>query len=202
MNSKSPHESSAGRSAASACFDATQDGVPDIDLFRAAMRRVVSGVTVVTTLHENRPWGMTVTAFSSVCAEPPTVLVCVNNRSVTAADIAEHGRFAANLLSQDQLFISQLCSRPGGVKYLDDFVVAPDELPSGVAMPVLRDSLATFDCKVEEARPIGSHFVVIGRVERIANPVARTPLLYGDGRYLHGVGISQAPAMATALVWA
>lgn len=172
------------------------------DSFRTAMRRVVSGVTVVTTVHEGRPWGMTVTAFSSVCAEPPTVLVCVNNRTTTAADVTRDGRFAANLLSQDQLFISRLCSRAGAVKYLDDFVVEADGLPENVAMPVLRDSLATFDCKVEEARPIGSHFVVIGRVERIVSPADRTPLLYGGGRYLHGVGISQAPAMAGTLAWA
>lgn len=174
---------------------------PSIDSFRSAMRRVVSGVTVVTTLHEDRPWGMTVTAFTSVSAEPPTVLVCVNSRTVTAADINEQGHFSANLLSQDQLYISGLCSRPGGLKYLDDYVIEPDESPGSNAMPVLRDSLVTFSCSVQDSRLIGSHLVVVGTVEKIVIPEPRTPLLYGEGRYLHGVGISQAPAMAAGMAW-
>lgn len=170
----------------------------DSAAFRSAMRRVVSGVTIVTTRHDGRPWGMTVNAFSSVCAEPPTVLVCVNNRTVTAADITRDGRFAVNLLSQDQLFLSRLCARPGQVKYLDDYAVPSDE----TGMPVLRDSLVSFDCKVTDAREISSHFVVIGTVEAIIAPAPRDPLLYGQGRYLHGVSISEAPAMIGSLAWA
>ncbi|MDE8670616.1 flavin reductase family protein [Pseudarthrobacter sp. H3Y2-7] len=174
----------------------------DTDAFRSAMRRVVSGVTVVTTLHDGRPWGMTVNAFSSVCAEPPTILVCVNNRTVTASDIAKDGRFAANLLTQDQLHLSGLCARPGAVKYLDGYTVATPEFSEQVTMPVLRDSLVTFDCKVSEVRPVGSHFVVIAAVEAIVVPSARTPLLYGEGRYMHGVTLEESPAMLTALAWA
>ena len=41
----------------------------DTDSFRAAMRRVISGVTVITTHHQDRPWGMTVSAFTPVCME-------------------------------------------------------------------------------------------------------------------------------------
>lgn len=144
---------------------------------------------------------MTVSAFSSVCVEPPTVLVCVNNRTVTASDIARDGRFAANLLSEDQLHVSRLCARPGEQKYLDGFVVAADEMTVHVATPVLRDSLVTFDCTVSEARPVGGHFVVMGRVDTIVTPPARTPLLYGDGRYCRGVEIHETPDMTAALGW-
>lgn len=174
----------------------------DADAFRSAMRKVVSGVTVVTTCHDGRPWGMTVNAFSSVCAEPPTILVCVNNRTVTASDIARDGRFAANLLSQDQLHLSGLCARPGEVKYLEGYTVDPTEIPLQVTMPVLRGSLVTFDCKVSEVRPVGSHLVVIAAVEAIVVPSARPPLLYGEGRYMHGVMIEEAPAMLAARAWA
>lgn len=177
------------------------DGDSEATAFRAAMRRLVGAVTVITTRHDDRTWGMTVNAFTSVCAEPPTVLVCVNTRTVTAADIERDRRFAANVLSQDQLYLSRLCSRPGEVKFLDDHVLNPDELPCRAAMPVLRDSLVTFDCKVAEARPVGTHFVVIGTVEAILAPSVRPPLLYGGGRYMHGVEIEDAPAMAEARSW-
>jgi flavin reductase (DIM6/NTAB) family NADH-FMN oxidoreductase RutF len=163
------------------------------------MGRVVGSVTVVTTRHDGRPWGMTVNAFSSVCMEPPTVLVCVNNRSVTAADIHRESRFAVNLLSQDQVFVSQLCSRPGAVKFVDDHVVADSALPAEVASPVLRNSLVTFDCEVAEARPVGSHFVVIGRVRAVLAPDPRRPLLFGQGRYQRSVDIGEIPAMREAV---
>src|SRR3546814_2198910 len=51
---------------------------PDGDGFREAMRRAVTGVTIITTYHEGRPWGMTVSAFAPVCMKPPNLLVCVN----------------------------------------------------------------------------------------------------------------------------
>ena len=77
----------------------------EAEAFRTAMRRIVGGVTVITTLHDREPWGMTVSAFTPVCIDPPTLLVCVNNRTTTASDISRGGRFAVNLLSQAQLYL-------------------------------------------------------------------------------------------------
>jgi len=92
--------------------------------FRSAMRKVVGGVSVITTLHEDRPWGMTVSAFTPVCMEPPTILVCVNRETVTANSITKLQRFAVNVLSQEQLPISQFCSRPREDKFIEEFVVS------------------------------------------------------------------------------
>lgn len=153
------------------------------------MRRVVGGVTVITTRHDNQPWGMTVSAFTPVCMDPPTLLVCVNNRTVTASDISREGLFAVNLLSQAQLQVSQLCSQAGKDKYLTEHIVPPEDLPERVLMPVLRNSIVTFDCKAIEIRPVGSHLVVIAKIEAVLAPEVRKPLLYGEGRYLHGVEI-------------
>jgi flavin reductase (DIM6/NTAB) family NADH-FMN oxidoreductase RutF len=161
----------------------------DKDSFRAAMRRVISGVTVITTGHQGRPWGMTVSAFTPVCMEPPTLLVCVNDSTKTASDITRTGEFAVNLLSQAQLYLSQLCSRAGKDKYLDGHVVHANELPAAVRAPVLRDSIVTFGCKATDILSIGSHLVVIGAIESILAPRPLPPLLYGEGRYLHGVAI-------------
>jgi flavin reductase (DIM6/NTAB) family NADH-FMN oxidoreductase RutF len=173
----------------------------DPDTVRAALRRAISGVTVVTTEHEGRPWGLTVSAFTPVCIEPPTVLVCVSSRTVTGAAIGAGGRFAVNLLSQDQLYVAQRCARAGRPKYLDDDVVTPTELPARVAAPVLRDSLVTFDCEVTEARPVGSHLVLFGAVRTVLAPAARQPLLFGDGRYHHCVEFDEMPALVGALAW-
>ena len=53
------------------------------EAFKAAMRRVPTGVTIVTTTLDGVAKGFTANAFASVSAEPPTILVCVNRRSRT-----------------------------------------------------------------------------------------------------------------------
>jgi flavin reductase len=165
------------------------DSGAEADAFRAAMRRMVGGVTVIATRHDERPWGMTVSAFTPVCMDPPTLLVCVNSRTVTASDISRDGRFAVNLLSQAQLHLSRLCSAAGENKYLDEHVVPTAHIPERIVMPVLRDSIVTFDCKATEIRPVGSHIVVIATIEAILAPETLRPLLYGEGKYLRGVGL-------------
>ena len=49
--------------------------------FVEGMRGAVTGVNIVTTDGAAGRFGVTVSAFSSVSAEPPMVLVCINQRS-------------------------------------------------------------------------------------------------------------------------
>ncbi len=171
------------------------EGEAESGAFRAAMRRVVGGVTVITTRHDNRPWGMTVSAFTPVCMEPPTLLVCLNNRTVTASNVSRDGRFAVNLLSQSQLHLSKLCSQAGEDKYLDEHIVPQSDVPRHMSMPVLRNSIVTFECKAAEVRPVGSHLVVMATIDGILAPSSLPPLLYGGGRYMRGVAVEE---LATA----
>ena len=59
--------------------------------YAAAMTALASGVVLVTCRHVERPWGMTVTAFASVSAQPPTVLVSLGSGTVSARAIAATG---------------------------------------------------------------------------------------------------------------
>src|ERR1044071_2410525 len=79
------------------------------DEFRAALSRFVSGVTVVTTIGiDDRPAGITVSAFASVSLEPPMVLACIDKKASLHAHLTEGSRFAVNILSEDQQHISRL----------------------------------------------------------------------------------------------
>ncbi|CAN7258969.1 flavin reductase family protein [Rhizobium sp. LjRoot258] len=170
------------------------DAGPDSLAFRSAMRKVVGGVSIITTLHEDRPWGMTVSAFTPVCMEPPTLLVCVNRETVTANCITKLQRFAVNVLSQEQLAISQFCSRPREDKFIEEFVVSRCDHPDRIHMPVLQNSLITFDCSATATLVVNSHLVVMGRVMSVLAPSAKKPLLYGQGEYMHGVTLALAVA--------
>lgn len=156
--------------------------------FKVALGRFASGVTVVTgTDPQHRPWGMTATAFSSVSADPPTVLICVNRSTRTHDLAAETGHFGVNILGASGLDVSNFCARPGSDKYLDG-----DWLLDGPwTSPGLRHALAFLDCRVEQRVEAGTHSVFIGSVENIVVPddptddTARTgdPLVYWCGGY-------------------
>jgi flavin reductase (DIM6/NTAB) family NADH-FMN oxidoreductase RutF len=160
------------------------------DAFRAAMRHFVGSVSVVTTWHGDRPWGMTISSFTSVCIEPPTILICLNSKTVTATHVQEGGRFAVNLLTKDQLPLSELCSRPSVDKFIDEHVLLPAADVSGEnGVPRLREASVVFECRAVEQLLVGSHRIAIAAIEGIHAPAAGPPLLYGQGRYMLGVDL-------------
>jgi flavin reductase (DIM6/NTAB) family NADH-FMN oxidoreductase RutF len=153
----------------------------DPDCMRRALRDLVSTVTVITTVLDGRPWGLTVSAFAPVCLDPPTVLVCVNRETATARCIAADNRFGINVLADHQSPLSDRCAAPGAPKFLtpDELLTDGDPAPT---VPTLRDSLVSFECTAASLH-VGTHLVVLGRVlAMFTNPTSR-PLLYGDGHY-------------------
>jgi flavin reductase (DIM6/NTAB) family NADH-FMN oxidoreductase RutF len=152
------------------------------DAVRSVLRRLVSGVTVLTTLEDGRPWGMTVSAFTPVSLDPPLVLVCVNRATATARHIVDQRRIGINVLSAGQSEICGRCAAPGTPKFLEHDDLA--EPPSAWATPRLDGALACFDTVVESVHEAGTHLVVITRIVQIDTATSGGPLLYGDGRYL------------------
>src|SRR5512134_1314187 len=113
------------------------------DEFRAALSRFTSGVTVVTTVGtDNRPAGITVSAFSSVSLEPPLILACIEKRASLHDHLTEGRYFAVNILSEDQedisrLFASKDENRFGGVRCS----------PGATGAPLLEGALAYIECR-------------------------------------------------------
>ena len=70
--------------------------------FKAAMRHFPTGVTVVTSVRDGEPRGVTVTAFASVSADPPLVLICINREARSYLYISASKVFCVNLLAGDQ----------------------------------------------------------------------------------------------------
>lgn len=128
--------------------------------FRQAMRRFPTGVTIVTTLLDGTPKGFTANAFTSVSAEPPTILICVNRGSRTHPLISQAGRFCVNLLSLEQ---ERLAERFASREAPDPFATLSYE--SGVTgAPILADALAYLDCDLAEEYSSGTHTIFIGAV--------------------------------------
>lgn len=148
------------------------------DDFRAAMRRFVTGVSIVTTSLDDRIHGFTVNAFASVSAEPPTVLICVNRIATAHPLIAASQRFCVNILALEQRALAERFaggeprSRFDGVAYRIG--------PSG--SPVLDGTVAHVDCLVTEELTASTHTIFLGEVLE-AGSRDGAPLGYFDRAY-------------------
>ncbi|BAP45720.1 flavin reductase family protein [Pseudomonas sp. 21LCFQ02] len=154
---------------------------PSVDAasFKLAMRNTAASVNVITCGSDEGDFGLTATAFSSVTADPPTVLIAVNSGASIYPHLLKQRRFAVNVLSADALQVSN--DFAGGLPPEERFARhAWTRLSSG--NPALAASSAGFDCVVTELSQVGSHLVVLGRVEHCWYS-DQQPLLYSNGRY-------------------
>ena len=149
--------------------------------FRDALRHFAAGVTVVTAGVGEDRHGMTVSAFSSVSAEPPLIAVFINHQqSLHRLLEGEGAPFAVNFLCEDQVDISNQFAFGKREERFD----AGDWEQAPTGTPVLVDALAWLDCTVHERHQAGSHVLYLGRVvaSRVMRPDGR-PLIYWNRNY-------------------
>lgn len=151
------------------------------DLYRQVMGNWGSGVTIVSTSGaEGKPYGLTVSAFTSVSLDPVLVLVCLDNRLSGLQAFKDSGRFGVSVLSDAQEEVSRLFAKRDSVR-------PPELYTEGVTgVPVVRDALVTLECAVWQMYAGGDHTIFVGEVEAANLGSCRDglgPLLYFRGKY-------------------
>ena len=151
------------------------------DNFKQVMRRWASTVNIVTTKTDDLIYGLTVTAFSSLAADPPTVFVCVNQKTRTHPLIEKSGIFCVNFLAPE---MSHISDRFAGRMPDEERFAGLAHRTEATGAPVLNDALAYLDCKLAQQLTAGDHTIFVGTV--LASGVHKpdeTPLLYFNGKY-------------------
>lgn len=152
-------------------------------LFKRGMRRLASGVSLVTTVEPGGgPKGFAATSVTAVSAEPtPSLLVCVNRQVSCHGALHASGVFCVNVLSENDAAMAQLFSSPEQRerRFLD-----PRWELLSTGAPAFAGALASFDCEVLSAVEVESHTIFIGRALAIRLWEQEVhPLLYVDGRF-------------------
>ena len=144
--------------------------------FRTALGRFATGVTVVTTMTERGPLGITANSFASVSLDPPLVLWCPAkfSRRFNAFVKAQH--FAIHVLGTEQEALSHRFARDGL-----DFDGA-DWAEGDNGLPVLNGCLARFECETHDCHDGGDHRIMVGRVTHAAWREG-APMLFHGGAY-------------------
>ncbi len=158
----------------------------DKDEFRSALGQFATGVTVITTLDdEGQPHSMTANAFSSICLDPPTVMVCIAHGTHTHGYLEKTNRFGVNILTQEQQDLGEYFARrpedrTGDVSY--HYSEASDKTP------VLDDSMVFFGCEVKGSHVYGDHTIYVGEVKEIRRNESNAPLMFYNSRWYNPAG--------------
>lgn len=147
------------------------------DEFRATLKKFPSGVTVVTTAHDDERHGLTASSFASVSLEPPLVLVVLNTESRTHRLLKRSGAFVVSILGQEQSELAKAFAEKGD-KPFDSVAHRASER----GIPILDDAIGWLECTVEDVFPGGTHEIVVGRVTACGT-TSKRPLVYFERDY-------------------
>lgn len=150
------------------------------ETFRLGMRRLASGVCLIATRHDGAPHGLLVTSLSSLCAEPASLLVCINRSAKGHDPLRRSGTFAVNVLARHHRALAE--GFASSARRDERFRAgAWDET---ARVPILRDALASFVCRVDRAITYGTHTIVVGLIEAAhLGEIDLEPLVYFDGAF-------------------
>ena len=145
---------------------------------RRAMRRYVTGVTVVTSLGDDGGIaGLTANSFTSVSLDPALVLVCLNRSARSFGAVIRTGRMAIHVLAEDQHAIARGFAKQNGERGV---VCRWHKNDRGYA--ILEHYFAVLECRITHVHEAGDHAIVVSEVEAIDGPGPRAaPLVYHNG---------------------
>ena len=150
------------------------------DVFRTGMRRLASGVSLITGGTPAAPAGLIATAVCSVSVDPPTLLASINHNASAYEVIAATGRFAVNVLSVTHHDLVEQFSRP---ERRSERFEAGNWLARPDGPLLLEDALAVFDCVVVETHNYATHTIFLARPVEVSVRGDGNPLVHFNRQF-------------------
>ncbi|ONK21425.1 oxygenase [Bacillus sp. VT-16-64] len=144
-----------------------------IKTYKEIMCSYPTGVSIVTTMDQDKPVGLTVNSFASVSLEPLLVSWCIDKKSSSLQAFHKSDTFAVNILSEHQ---KAECFIFADSKESDRFSKTSWER-SANQLPILKDVFAVLECKKVQEIEAGDHIVLIGKVIDL-HKTDHKPMLY------------------------
>lgn len=156
-----------------------------VDDFRQGMRRLGGAVNILTTSDGDVWSGLTATAVTSLSAEPPRLLVCINQQGSTYDILCKGRTLGVNVLASQHKELAMRFAGMHGEPETERFG-GEEWFTSQTGAPLLKGALASFDCTVDTITDAGSHGIVIGNIEAVEfdGDRAEDPLCYLDGEWV------------------
>jgi len=161
----------------------------DADGFRNGMRLVPGAVSIIATSFGGQKRGLAATAVSSLAAEPPSLLVCVNQSASAFEFFGLAGYFSVNQLPTRRLDLAKVFSSSAPADRARRFKEDEwTELVTGA--PILHDAVVSFDCELVESKKFGTHSIFIGRIVSFKLNEQAEPMIYLRGKFSEAAPLS------------
>jgi flavin reductase (DIM6/NTAB) family NADH-FMN oxidoreductase RutF len=163
----------------------------DRSQFLSSMRVVPGAVAIIAATDGEDQTGMAVTAWNSLCADPPMLLVCVN-RSASAHDLIRRAKaFSLNVAPAASEETVAIFSAQRGLNGRDRFLDGHwSKGPQG--QPLLDGAVTAYECEVIAHHIYGTHSIFIGEIRHMIRNEAAEALIYLNGRFARAEGMPQA----------
>ncbi|MDO9412657.1 MAG: flavin reductase family protein [Pseudolabrys sp.] len=152
----------------------------DSEAFRASMRQLAVGVSVITAGQGTDRTGMTVTSLSSFSIAPPSLIVSINRAASIRPLLDRYRTFGASILGTGHNAVADRFAGVGGLKGNGRFI-GEKWITLETGAPLLAGALAVFDCEIEEIIERHTHSIVIGLV-KAARATEGSPLVHWQGQ--------------------
>jgi flavin reductase (DIM6/NTAB) family NADH-FMN oxidoreductase RutF len=146
--------------------------------FRNALGTYATGVTIITAAgSDGKPYGLTCNSFASVSLNPPLVLWSLVRYSSSLNVFQNASHFAVNVLGASQQALANKFAKSSDEKF-----VGVEWSPGLGSAPLLKESVANFQCRSVNRYYGGDHVIFLGAVEAYSYNHSE-PLLFARGRY-------------------
>ena len=148
------------------------------NLFKLAMSKFATGVTVITININGSFLGKTINSFASLSLSPPLILFSLDRKSSSLMDYQNSKYIGINILSDNQRNISNYFSNK-----------KPNWNDTGKFLsknniPMIEGSVANINSKKIKTIEEGDHVIFICKINEILIDNKKKPLIYLDSKYL------------------
>lgn len=147
----------------------------DDRLFRDAMGKFATGITIITIDDNRKERGMTVNAFMSISLDPKLIAISIDHKASMYEKLIETNTFGVSILKESQKEYSMVFARQ-----IKTQKPIPFERLHGV--PVIENSLASLSCRVYDKFEAGDHTIILGEVTAL-NIEDDEPIVFFGGKY-------------------
>jgi len=150
---------------------------------RTGLRKLASGVTIVTTCLEGERVGLTATAVCSVTIDPPRLVSFVNKSSRAASALMRSGALCVNVLGRSHRALAEVFAGMNPDVPSERRFEHGDWTRLFTGAPSLADALQSFDCRIVRVYEESTHFAFVCDVVATRESASGEPLIWFDGDF-------------------
>ena len=148
------------------------------NLFKQAMSKFATGLTIISINKKNRFIGKTVNSLASLSLNPPLILFSLDKKSSSLNDFKYSIFIGVNILAKNQKILSKRFSNKKPSWGNTNFFLNRNNIP------MIKGSIVNLNCKKIKTITQGDHIIFICQIIEVKIDNKTNPLIYINSKYI------------------